>query len=108
MTLTELARELRKIFRFKYLTVDKDSCHYPHPVIEIWDVYPEYKEIPTVKDEYWNPSQETRCWDHGNYVYSGKFCLHSLTAELDLSEYADENGEIDYSRCIVEVSDDAE
>ena len=88
MTLTEFAKELRKIFRFKYLTKD------PFGAIYCWDGKPVYD----VEESFWtsgprggvNPVLET--WPS------------SLTVEpLDLSEYADENGNIDYSKCIVEV-----
>ena len=92
LTLKELARELRKVFRFKYLTCDgcgdqRDYC--------IWLDKPEY----------------TR---DGWIVYTISSVVNSLllfesyklAIQLDLSEYADESGEIDYSRCIVEVSDD--
>ena len=92
LTLKELAREMRKVFRFKYLTCDgcgdqRDYC--------IWLDKPEY----------------TR---DGWIVYTISSVVNSLllfesyklAIQLDLSEYKDENGEIDYSRCIVEVSDD--
>ena len=90
MTLTELAHKLRKIFKFKYLTVDDSRCIYA------WrGKKPRYLE----KEEYWtgNCSEISivlETWAH--------------EVDLNLSEYADENGEIDYSRCIVEVSNDAE
>ena len=89
MTLKELARELRKLFEFKYLTCDgcgdqRDYC--------IWLDKPEY----------------TR---DGWIVYTISSVVNSLllfesyklAIQLDLSEYKDADGNIDYSKCIVEV-----
>lgn len=89
LTLKELARELRKVFRFKYLTCDgcgdqRDYC--------IWLDRPEY----------------TR---DGWIVYTISSVVNSLllfesyklAIQLDLSEYKDADGNIDYSKCIVEV-----
>lgn len=93
LTLKELARELRKLFVFKYLTKD------PIGDIYCWDGKPVYD----VEESFWtsaprggvNPVLET--WPS------------SLTVEpLDLSEYADKKGNIDYSKCIVEVTDASE
>lgn len=94
LTLKELARELRKIFEFKYLTCDgcgdqRDYC--------IWLDKPEY----------------TR---DGWIVYTISSVVNSLllfesyklAIQLDLSEYKDADGNIDYSKCIVEVSDGTE
>lgn len=93
LTLKELARELRKVFRFKYLTCDgcgdqRDYC--------IWLDKPEY----------------TR---DGWIVYTISSVVNSLllfesyklAIQLDLSEYKGADGIIDYSKCIVEVSDEA-
>ena len=90
MTLTELANELRKIFRFKYLTKDSIGDIY------CWNGKPVYDET----ESYWHsgsrggvaPVLET--WPSSSTVKS-----------LDLSEYANETGEIDYSKCIVEVDE---
>ena len=87
MTLNELAIKLRKVFKFRYLTVDDSRCIYA------WrGKKPRYLE----KEKYWtgNSSVVLETWAHEVY--------------LDLSEYKDENGEIDYSRCIMEVSNDTE
>lgn len=90
LTLTELAHELRNIFRFRYLTVDDSRCIYA------WrGKKPRYLE----EEKYWtgNSSEISivlETWAH--------------EVDLDLSEYADENGEIDFSKCIVEVTDASE
>ena len=91
MTLTELAQELRKIFKFRYLTVSED---WPLPTIIMWGGKVEYD------GRGWNMIEPKS--------YYGSFNVSSLCTKLDLSEYADENGVIDYSRCIVEVSDASE
>ena len=86
MTLKELAQELRKIFPFKFLTYDyEENCLR---TIKLWLNKPVFKD--------------------GNYIGVCVNCFYAknLAVALDLSEYADESGEIDYSRCIVEVSDD--
>ena len=90
LTLKELAHELRKVFRFKYLTM-ADYKHEGPVTIDIWSHKPYFRE----SDCTWN----------GEGLIESKD-LYDLDCDLDLSEYADENGEIDYSRCIVEVSDD--
>lgn len=81
MTLTELAHELRKIFRFKYLTCDGD--------FSIWLDKPEYTR------DGW-----TR---YSTSEILLQFEPRQLAIHIDLFEYADENGIIDYSKCIVEV-----
>ncbi|MBO8469845.1 MAG: hypothetical protein IAA72_08690 [Spirochaetes bacterium] len=91
LTLNELAKELRKLFEFKYLTCDgcgdqRDYC--------IWLDKPEY----------------TR---DGWIVYTISSVVNSLllfesyklAIQLDLSEYKDADGNIDYSKCIVEVKE---
>lgn len=84
MTLTELAHELRKLVRFKYLTVTDD---WPMPTVMMWSKKPEYG----------------RGW---NIVFSSSY-LGSFNCwavrNIDLSEYKDADGNIDYSKCIVEV-----
>ena len=89
LTLKELAHELRRLFRFKYLTVSSTNgwC------INVWKYFkPEWSEI-----DGWI----------GCYL---AFDIYpdELICELDFSEYEDADGNIDYSKCIVEVSDDAE
>lgn len=91
MTLKELAHELRKLFRFKYLTVDEDFRNDNKTTIAIWKDRPEFNQ--------WNE------WEMGLIPCNGCFDVEMLNiAEaLDLSEYKDADGNVDYSRCIVEV-----
>ena len=91
MTLKELAREMRKLFEFDYVTVDANES------ITFWVRKPLYISMCGL----WERNAYLDSWDIFNIDFSS-------AVNLDLSEYADENGEIDYSRCIVEVSDDAE
>ena len=98
MTLKELAREMRKLFKFKYLTVSPDFCGCPIEIYCWTSIRPTYN----AKGRMWIISQE------GSQTIMSSFEAWHLEKSLDLSEYADESGEIDYSRCIVEVSDDAE
>lgn len=88
MTLKELTCELRKIFKFKYLTVSNtNGC-----CINVWKYFkPEWNE----SDEEWI----------GCYL---AFDIYpdELICELDFSEYVDADGDVDFSKCIVEVSDD--
>ena len=86
LTLKELARELRKVFRFRCLTVSED---WPLPTIIMWGGKVEY---------------DGRGWNMiAPKSYYGSFNVSALCSNLDLSEYTDENGNIDYSKCIVEV-----
>lgn len=88
MTLTELAHELRKLFKFKYLTED------PIGVIFCWDGKPVYDAV----EYFWITGSR------GRVKPVLETWPSSMTVKtLDLSEYKDENGEIDYSKCIVEV-----
>lgn len=90
LTLEELAHELRKIFKFKYLTYNE------YGILCIWA-----GERP--KPEYcrdfcfWNFYPE-RTFIIGSIDTKTKDCVG-----LDLSEYKDADGNIDYSKCIVEV-----
>ena len=92
LTLKELARELRKIFRFKYLTAcNKMTGGSPIGL----DLFRGYRPWFS-SDGYWSIS----------YVVGGGSLVIPvalLSMDLDLSEYADEDGNIDYSKCIVEV-----
>ena len=91
MTLRELARELRKLFRFKWLTITDD---YPTPTLMLWTDKPGY---------------DGHGWNIFNVAlkpYRGSVTTYALNTDLDLSEYRDADGNIDYSRCIVEVADD--
>lgn len=95
MTLTELARELRKIFGFGYL-IAYGSELYGYRV-RAYLLKPKYIPI----GGFW--FNETR----GNDALLD-ISFSDLMCDLDLSEYEDEDGNIDYSRCIVEVKDASE
>ena len=86
LTLTELAGELRKLFEFKYLTVTDD---WPMPTVMMWSKKPEY-------DRGWNIVFSSS--------YLGSFNYWAVR-NIDLSEYKDADGNIDYSKCIVEVKE---
>ena len=90
MTLKELAREMRKIFRFRYLTCDGcgDLRDY-----SIWLDKPEYTRDGWLFFSVFGDPEPAMML----------FESRDLAIDLDLSEYADENGNIDYSKCIVEV-----
>lgn len=91
LTLKELAHEMRKLFEFDYVTVDANES------ITFWVRKPLYISMCGL----WERNAYLDSWDIFNIDFSS-------AVNLDLSEYINENGEIDYSRCIVEVSDDAE
>lgn len=85
MTLKELAVELRRVLKFRYLAKDSAGTIYAYI---------------GQKPEY---SKEEECW-MCNFSKSGVvFELWSYAVSLDLSEYMDDQGNIDYSKCIVEV-----
>ena len=85
LTLNELAKKLREVFRFKYLTVDDSRCIYA------WrGKSPRYLET----EKYWTGKSSElsivlETWAH--------------EVDIDLSEYKDADGNIYYSKCIVEV-----
>lgn len=89
ITLEELARELRKVFKFKYLTVQ--YTYFVFPEIMLWDA----DNKPFFYKRVW----ET---EYGDGMICD-FLSKDIAKKLDLSEYADENGTIDFSKCIVEV-----
>ena len=94
MTLTEFARELRKIFKFKYLTVEST---FGRLYFAAWTRKP-----------LWNGKRGYMFWHRRKDVYrflAGDFFNTFLAEEIDLSEYADKDGNIDYSKCIVEVTE---
>ena len=89
MTLTELAHELRKFFRFKYMTVDNLYPRGRNIEIALWKGMPELDEY-----DHWQDNES-------EHVFS--FYEDNMLFNIDLSEYKNENGEIDFSKCIVEV-----
>lgn len=93
MTLTELANGLRKIFDFNYITV---HARINFSVVTLW----KSKDRPYFYPNEWNTLY---CDD-----FVGAFDLNCLTKNLDLSEYADESGKVDYSRCMVDLSEHKE
>ena len=90
MTLEELARELRKIFRFRYLTA-ADYKHEGPICVDLWEYKPQFHE----SDCTWNGLHRREL------LYS--FDMAQLACTIDLSEYKDADGNIDYGKCIVEV-----
>ena len=98
MTLTELAHELRKLFGFKYLTLDA-FVHYgdiigPN-IITLWVVEPYYDDEDKQFEFLWNQDRKTGA------IFD--IPVSSLSVNLDLLEYKDADGNINYSKCIVEV-----
>lgn len=91
MTLTELARELRKLLNFGYVTLEGSLGDYYQ--LSLWQKKPKF--IDWCKS--WSAS-------YGGCVY-GWLTTNCLSTELDLSEYVDADGNIDYSKCIVEVNE---
>lgn len=85
MTLKELAIELRKVFEFRYLTIESHSGIYAYS---------------GQKPEY---SKNLDCWMCDFSKTSIVFRTNLSVISLDISEYMDEDGNIDYSKCIVEV-----
>lgn len=99
LTLTELAHEWRKIIKFKYLAYGEifawGGCY---PVLTT-GVLPLKLKVRDVGGE------GAPCYIHewiSDGVTNG-FLPEDLAVSIDLSEYEDENGNIDYSKCIVEV-----
>ena len=96
MTLTELARELKKLIDFDYMTLHKNWCQ--KPVICLWKGKPRYMH-----------GNDNGGWQRilGISDLVGFLDAKSFIG-LDVSEYKTEDGIIDFSRCIVEVTNDME
>lgn len=94
MTLTELAYKLRDIIDFRYLTACGKIVGNNIVGLDIFK-----GDKPWFSDDgYWV----------NNYVVAGGSLVIPagiLAENLDLSEYADESGNIDYSKCIVDLSE---
>ena len=87
MTLRELAKELQRISDFRYLTCRKSEYSIYLEIILHWD------------EPFW----QSGFWYINNGIDECAGELSILSSLLDLSEYRDANGDIDYSKCIVEV-----
>ena len=92
MTLTELAQELKKTIAFDYMTMHKNWCK--NPIILLYVGKPRY----------------SRRGDFGGWCpvlgKSHTICsinVYSVIGGIQLLEYADADGNIDYSKCIVWV-----
>lgn len=91
MTLTELAKKLHEIFDFKYITASKYNEYYLLVLHDGEHGLPTYDE----EEDRWNDDDYTgvlQC-----------FLSKILKNKLDLNEYVDEDGYINYSKCIVEI-----
>ena len=101
MTLTELAKELRKTFKFRYLAYG-EMFYWGRSHNVLWISGKPLTLV--VRDE---GGEGVPCyiyeWEGEDIIET--FSKDDLVYPLDLSEYADEDGEIDYSKCIVEVEE---
>ena len=98
MTLTEFAKKLKEDFEFKYLTVSPKTIWQDDCIgLDIFINKPWF----SAKDRHW---VDTEFFTRGMLVIPESL----LEINLDLSEYKDEDGEIDYSKCIVEVTNVSE
>lgn len=97
MTLKELALQLKEIYNFDVLTCcDWDDCK----LITLYKRYNKDSLLPEYKDYH-----GTYRWIGGETSYISDIKVRDKTfyEPLDLSEYKDSEGNIDYSKCIVEV-----
>lgn len=112
MTLTELAHELRKILpRTRYVTVGN------HPSTTIVDnkivsvfyerdgryVMPEYNRDSMHPNTWGIKHPKLKVYGEPFYAKGDHQFYFCEVVNLNLSEYADADGNIDYSKCIVEV-----
>lgn len=88
MTLRELAADMRKLVKFNYMTVENYRSSI---AIIMWIAK------PTFKHSFWSGIKNQ------SEVILLALRDFELVPDLDLSEYEDEYGNIDYSKCIVEV-----
>ena len=89
ITPLELADWLRQAIFFDYLTVSKEKYGI---FVRLWKSKDE--SAPEFYEGAWLP------FTGGVDTIAG-FNKQNLIAELDLSEYSDEYGEIDYGKCII-------
>ena len=92
MTLNELAYDLKRIIAFDCITVHKNWCQ--EPMVFLWGGKPKY-----------SPAQDVGGWQ-SVIGKSHAICwlgVYSIIGGLNLSEYRDADGIIDYSKCIEEV-----
>ena len=89
LTLAELSIELSKVCKFSYMTLEGALGDYYQ--LSFWQKKPQFVN--------WCKSWTA---PYGGRVY-GWLVTDCLNVNLDLSEYVDENGKIEYSKCIVEV-----
>ena len=96
-TLQALAKELLRVFDFNYLTVDIKN-------VRLWSRKPIFQPDPY-------GTQFGKWVADRNGIYNKKQCvIEKLSADsmrypLDLSEYENEFGHPDFSKCIVEVEE---
>lgn len=92
MTLGELAKKLRELFWFRWLTLDYTGY------ITLWNMRPKFGAVcPKDKKEMWHRGDDPLC---GICAYIFPYAINE---ELDLREYTREISGVDYSKCIVEV-----
>lgn len=87
LTLKELANELREIFKFRYLTAHRSGTEL---FLRMYVKKPSYSETYSI-------------WGIKGAVFFPIAVSEDLRVDIDLSEYKDADGNIDYSKCIVEV-----
>ena len=114
MTLKELAHELRKILpRTRYVTVGDNpkASIVGDKIVSIFyergghEPGPEYNKDPMWPNTWGQKHPKLKAYGKPFYAPGFyQFYVHEI-ADLDLSEYADADGNIDYSKCIVEVSE---
>lgn len=111
MRLIELAEQLSCIFKdVAYVTVGNPTDSLIRNKVVSVFLKNDNRGKPEYVREYiypgiWGVKHPSWTFNEGKPFYSpGMFRFPvSLIQNLDLSEYKDETGEIDYSRCIVEV-----
>lgn len=91
LTLKELAHDLRKVLKFRYLTAER-------PIHNLY--FALWNQKPVWNGESWRPA------DNSDRHIVADFFEFEIVGNLDVFEYRDADGNIDYSRCIVEVTDD--
>ena len=87
MTLTELAKNPNKVIKIRWITVG-NYLNKGHEILNFWLHKPKFNRFANI-------------WEKG--VLVKEIETSELDFDLNLSEYKDEQGNIDYSKCIVEV-----
>lgn len=113
LTLEELARELRKIFKFRYLTVQptfyRDSYNnideYCGDAIELWDKKPRFLSDEGFWEEIFSDGEPTGRFGKEYLKPDNLVSCLDLGLSKTIEEMFEDGDFSEYEKCIVEVTE---